>query len=66
MLPAVQLAITWAFTAHEQGLQVRPVPKYPELHLHVEMKVVLLPEQGWNDVANCEHASHAEHVVPLP
>ena len=66
MLPAAQLAIIWAFVAHAHGLQARPVPKYPELHLHVDTSVAVLPEQGLATVAFCEHVLHAEHVAPSP
>ncbi len=67
MLPAVQLAETFELEeAQVHAVQVRPSPKYPALHTHVDVSVVVLPRHTPAFVAYGEHVLHAEQVVPSP
>ncbi len=51
---------------HEHGLQVKPSPKYPALHLHMDVSVVVLSAQSIVWIAFGEHVLHAEQLDPLP
>ncbi len=67
MLPAEQLTVACALEEGQvQAAQDIPLPKYPALHVHLDVSDVVLPEQGITLVADSEHVLHAEHTAPLP
>jgi hypothetical protein len=67
VLPAEQLTVARALEeAQVHAEQLKPFPKYPALHVHVDVSAVVLPEHGAAFVAYGEHVLHAEHVMPSP
>ena len=66
VLPAVQLAVVWAVAAQVQAEHIRPSPKNPALHVHVDVSFVVLREHVLAFVAYGEHVLHAEHAFPSP
>jgi hypothetical protein len=67
-LPRPQVEVECAFDPHaRQAEQLSPLPKYPELHAHVETSVVELDGQKFVRNAFEGHVRHAVHAAsPVP